>query len=165
MFGAQVLGAPVIAHVLGREFMEAQAARPWSRRELAQRIAEEPVRAASDAALLHALADEAQLDLCVPSRTFSERLRLHVNEMTIELDDVGGQHGPDSIVVRVPEANVLFLGDCCYPPPVHLRTAESASDVSMLASLVSDRHEWYIPGARSSPHQSRAANSPGCYRR
>jgi glyoxylase-like metal-dependent hydrolase (beta-lactamase superfamily II) len=151
VFGAQVFGAPVIAHELGRELVGGLAARPWGRRELAQLIADEPERAASYTALLHALADDAEIEVCVPSLTFAERLRLYVDDLTIELEHVGGQHAPDSIVVRVPEAGVLFLGDCYYPPPLHLRTAESAPDVSMLASLLSDRYAWYIAG-HDRPH-------------
>lgn len=151
VFGAQVFGVPVIAHELGHELVGNLATMPWSRQSLAQRIVEEPQRAASYTALLHALADDAQLDVYVPSLTFSDRLRLHVDDLTIELEHVGGQHAPDSIVVRVPEVGVLFLGDCYYPPPLHLRTTESTPDVAMLASLVSDRYEWYIEG-HDHPH-------------
>lgn len=152
VFGAQVFGAPVIAHELGRELVGALASRPWSWEELAQRMAEEPGRAASYAAIRRALADDAQVDVQVPALTFSSRLRLHGADLTIELEHVGGQHAPDSIVVRVPEAGVLFLGDCYYPPPLHLRTAEPAPDLAMLESLVSDRYEWYI-GGHDRPHR------------
>lgn len=151
VFGAQVFGAPAIAHELGRELVAALASRSWSRGELAQRIAEEPGRAASYAAIRHALADDARVDVCVPSLTFSNRLRLQGGDVTIELEHVGGQHAPDSIVVRVPEAGVLFLGDCYYPPPLHLRAAEAAPDLAMLAALVSDGYEWYVAG-HDRPH-------------
>jgi len=155
VFGAQVFGVPVIAHELGRDLVAELATRSWSRQTLAQRIVDEPERAVGLTALLHAIGDEEQLALCVPTLTFSQRLRLHVDELTIELQHVGGQHAPDSIVVGVPEAGVLFLGDCYYPPPLHLRTAESALDGAMLAALVSERYEWYVEG-HNAPH-SRAA--------
>jgi len=151
VFGAQVFGVPVIAHELGRELVASLAAKSWSRQSLAQRMLEEPERTASYTAVIHALAGDDQLDVSVPSLTFSHRLRLHVDTVTIELRHVGGQHAPDSIVVGIPEAGVLFLGDCYYPPPLHLRTAESAADVAMLASLVSDGYEWYIEG-HDRPH-------------
>lgn len=151
VFGAQVFGAPVIAHELGRELVGALASRPWSREELARRIAEEPGRAASYAAIRHALAHDDLVDVFIPSLTFSKRLRLYGDNLTVELEHVGGQHAPDSIVVRVPEAGVLFLGDCYYPPPLHLRAAEPAPDLAMLAALLSDGYEWYI-GGHDRPH-------------
>jgi glyoxylase-like metal-dependent hydrolase (beta-lactamase superfamily II) len=154
VFGAQVFGVPVIAHELGRDLVAELAARSWSRQALARRIVDEPERAVSLTALFHALGDD-QLALCVPTLTFSQRLQVHVDELTIELQHVGGQHAPDSISVGVPEAGVLFLGDCYYPPPMHLRTPESALDVAMLSSLVSERYAWYVEG-HNAPH-SRAA--------
>jgi glyoxylase-like metal-dependent hydrolase (beta-lactamase superfamily II) len=154
VFGAQLFGVPAIAHELGRALVAELAARSWSREALARRIAEEPERAVGLTALRNAVGDD-QVTPCVPALTFSQRLRLHMDGLTVELRHVGGQHAPDSIVVGVPEAGVLFLGDCFYPPPLHLRAPDSTLDVAMLAGLVSEQYEWYVEG-HGAPHRRAA---------
>jgi glyoxylase-like metal-dependent hydrolase (beta-lactamase superfamily II) len=151
VFGAQVFGVPAIAHEHCRECLLPVAEAGWSRQDVAQRSQQEPRRAASSTAVLNALGDQPDLQIWLPSFTFSQRMRLSVDDLTIELEHVGGQHAPDSVIVRVPEAGVLFLGDCYYPPPLHLRTAPAAPDWAMLDSLVNDRYQWYIEG-HDRPH-------------
>jgi hypothetical protein len=40
----------------------------------------------------------------------------------------------------------MFLGDCYYPPPLHLRTPYSKSDLAMLAALESKDYILYVEG-------------------
>jgi len=64
----------------------------------------------------------------------------------MRLEHVGGYHAEDSIVVKVPRAQVMFLGDCYYPPPLHLRTPEAKASMAMLAALESKEYTLYIEG-------------------
>jgi glyoxylase-like metal-dependent hydrolase (beta-lactamase superfamily II) len=51
----------------------------------------------------------------VPEPTFTDHLTIPPDNETLELEHVGGLHAPDSIVVRVRKASVMFVGDCFYP--------------------------------------------------
>lgn len=146
VFGAQIFDATTIGHDRCREFLLTTARQLWSRRYIARRIEENPRLKVSYTALMNGLGDEQALQVRVPSLTFSHKLHLVVDDLTIELEHVGGQHAADSIVVRVSAAGVIFLGDCYYAPPLHLRTSEMVADWKMLESLLDDRYEWYIEG-------------------
>jgi len=50
------------------------------------------------------------LEIVLPQITFSQELRLHMGDRTVELIFVGG-HSSASIVIYVPEDRVLFAGD------------------------------------------------------
>jgi hypothetical protein len=43
----------------------------------------------------------------------------------------------------------MFLGDCYYPPPLHLRTPESEISMSMLAALECKEYALYVEGHRN----------------
>jgi glyoxylase-like metal-dependent hydrolase (beta-lactamase superfamily II) len=73
-------------------------------------------------------------------------LRIALDPVTVELEYVGGDHADDSIVVKVPEAGIMFLGDCYYPPPLHLRSGNLAPDVAMLRCLEIAGYELYVEG-------------------
>jgi glyoxylase-like metal-dependent hydrolase (beta-lactamase superfamily II) len=82
----------------------------------------------------------------VPDVVFDSTLTLQFGQMRLELEHVGGQHAEDSIVVKVPQAQIMFLGDCYYPPPLHLRTPESKASMTMLAALESKEYTLYVEG-------------------
>jgi glyoxylase-like metal-dependent hydrolase (beta-lactamase superfamily II) len=67
---------------------------------------------------------------------------------------VGGRHAEDSTVVAVPDADVLLLGDCFYPPPYHLREPGDGYDIALIRRLL-DGHlpgpfDWYV-GSHDQP--------------
>ena len=92
----------------------------------------------------------------MPTVTFSHTLHLHLDGVSIELEHVGGQHAADSIVVRVPEARVLFLGDCAYPPPLHLRPPDAAPDWAMLRRFLEEEAIELYVGAHNPRPASKA---------
>jgi glyoxylase-like metal-dependent hydrolase (beta-lactamase superfamily II) len=57
---------------------------------------------------------------------------------------VGGAHSADSIIIKIPEAKVMFLGDCYFPPPLHLRRPGETFSMSMLQSFVQEHYSIYI---------------------
>jgi len=138
VFGAQQFDAAIIAHEQTRELLRGKASEPWGQAYLAEAVAHEPRLAASYGALGRAIESWETFAVRVPTITFSQRLRLHLDGLCVELEHVGGQHAPDSIVVRVPEAGVLFLGDCFYPPPLHERGPDAKMDRAMLARFAAD---------------------------
>ncbi|MAU09572.1 MAG: hypothetical protein CL607_07115 [Anaerolineaceae bacterium] len=86
--------------------------------------------------------------LLQPNMTFSHELTLHINDTPIELAYVAGRHAQDSIVVKFPQAGVMFLGDCYYPPPQAERPPEGDDDlaIAMLEALYAEGYETYIDG-------------------
>lgn len=121
VFGASVFEVPAIAHERCRDLLREVAAKPWGEQFLRDEIARDRLLEPGYSALARATDDWSDFAVVVPSVTFSQRLRLQCDEVSIELEHVGGQHAADSIVVRVPEARVLFRGDCFYPPPLYQR--------------------------------------------
>ena len=73
-------------------------------------------------------------------------MTIQLGQIRVELEHVGGRHAADSIVVKVPHAGIMFLGDCYYPPPLHLRTPESKPSLEMLAALESKAYTLYVEG-------------------
>ena len=82
----------------------------------------------------------------VPEIVFDDSMVIESGDMNIVLEHVGGEHAQDSIVVKVPSAGVMFLGDCFYPPPLHLREPDSDFSFPMLASLENEAYSLYVDG-------------------
>ena len=146
-FGAAALGVPAIGHERCREAMLQMATAPWGPAYLREEVDRNPLLATSYGAIEHALGgDWGNFRILPPAVTFPDRLRLHLDDLTVELEHVGGEHAGDSIVVRVHEAGVIFLGDCFYPPPLHRRAPGATSDWAMLEGLMDDRFDLYVQG-------------------
>jgi glyoxylase-like metal-dependent hydrolase (beta-lactamase superfamily II) len=146
VFGGQVYGAPVIAHELCRRALTEMAVRPWSNLYIQEEIQRNPARETTLRAMQKAVEEWRHFRLLVPEITFSRRMRLFLDGLTLELEHVGGAHAADSVVVRLPEARVMFVSDCYYPPPLHLRKPEDTLDKAMIDSLVDDAYDVYIDG-------------------
>jgi glyoxylase-like metal-dependent hydrolase (beta-lactamase superfamily II) len=139
--GACAWGVPVVAHELCVDPLNAEAAMPWSHEFLRAEMDRDPLLRPSYAARGRAMADFASWHVVLPTQTFSSRLTLAGG---VELEHVGGRHTPESTIVRVPRDGVVFLGDCYYPPPYHLRSPDDRPDLDLLKSIVSDDYEWYV---------------------
>ncbi|MCK2241337.1 MULTISPECIES: MBL fold metallo-hydrolase [unclassified Crossiella] len=55
-----------------------------------------------------------ELELTLPDVTFQDRLRLHVGELTVELELVGPAHTAGDVIAWVPQRRVLFAGDVVW---------------------------------------------------
>ncbi len=146
VYGACEFQVPVVAHSLCRTILTEEAQKPWGPEYLRQELAHNPRLKISYRARARAIQDWATFRIVVPDIVFDNRMTLQLGPMSIELEHVGGQHAPDSIVVKVPQAQVMFLGDCYYPPPLHLRTPESKPSLAMLAALESEKYTLYVEG-------------------
>lgn len=141
--------AEVLGHESGRRLLEREAARPWSDAHLRDAVLENPRLGPSYDARWRAMPSWEGFRVRPPDRTFDDVLRLPGG---IEVRHVGGRHAEDSAVVAVPDSGVLLLGDCFYPPPLHLREVTDGLDLAMLRSLVDDRFEWYV-GSHDEPRR------------
>lgn len=131
VLGASVFGALPIAHEAGREILVEFAARPWSYRYIDQEVQKDPSLELAYRGIRRALDEDGEARIVVPVVTFSHRMCLHLEDLVVEIEHVGGVHAPDSSVVRVKDDGVLFMGDCFHK-------LDSPSSWSMLEALVND---------------------------
>jgi glyoxylase-like metal-dependent hydrolase (beta-lactamase superfamily II) len=144
--GACEFQVPVIAHASCRTILLEEAEKPWSSEYLMQEIKRNPRLKISNKAQDRAIRNWEEFHIIVPDIVFESSARIELDQVTIELEYVGGGHAEDSIIVKAPEARIMFLGDCYYPPPLHLRTGRPVPDVAMLRSLEDAEYELYVEG-------------------
>lgn len=145
-FGAQVWsGSTVIAHSDCRtQLLERYGGQPWSPLRVEEEARQQPVLEAALNASLRAIGDWQDFQLIVPHLTFSGSLSLMLDDLTVTLRHIGGQHAPDSITVLADE--VLFLGDCYYLPPLTVRQPDDTLDYAMMKDLLAENAAYYIAG-------------------
>lgn len=146
VFGAMVFGAPAIAHELCRKQLSEMASRPWSHSYIQEEILRTPSREAGLRAMARAVEDWRNFRIVLPEIVLSRNMNLYLEGTTLEISHVGGQHAADSVVVRVPEARVMFTGDCYYPPPQHLRKPNDTLDFKLMETLLDKDYDNYIDG-------------------
>ncbi|NIW45289.1 MAG: hypothetical protein GWN14_11220, partial [candidate division Zixibacteria bacterium] len=131
-------GAPVIAHELCHAFLAEMRQKAWDA-ELLRAHERNP-----NLKIDYTAVDWDEFRLIMPDIVFSQEKVIDLDGVTLQLSHVGGDHAADSIVVKVVESGVMFLGDCYYP---RNHTSDPIS-TSMLDSLVDDAYELYIDGHR-----------------
>lgn len=145
-YGACEFQVPVVAHATCKTLLAEEAQKPWSVEYLHQQTKSNPKLQVSNKALERAIRDWDRFRIVLPEVVFDGSLTLQCGPISLELEHVDGGHAEDSIVVKVPQAGVIFLGDCYYPPPIHLATSKSKPSLSMLASLESKDYTLYVGG-------------------
>lgn len=154
VFGAMEYNARrIIAHRRTAELLQPLVTQVWSSAELREEIYENPRLELRNTAIERAIDDWRTFRVVAPDVTFSSRLRLYYDAATLDMQHVGGQHAEDSIIVRIPESKVMFLGDCFYPPTFHEATATNSGklNVELLESLIDAAYDIYVDG-HSQPH-------------
>jgi glyoxylase-like metal-dependent hydrolase (beta-lactamase superfamily II) len=146
----------IIGHRSGARILEAEARRPWSHRYLRDEVDLNPRLGPSFRARAWAMPSWEGFAVVPPHTEFDEHLRLPGG---VEVRHVGGRHAEDSTVVAVPDSGVLLLGDCVYPPPLHLRSPDDGYDLDLARRLFDDGrsggYQWFV-GSHEDP-QPRAA--------
>jgi glyoxylase-like metal-dependent hydrolase (beta-lactamase superfamily II) len=145
-FGAQVWhGATVIAHERCRSLLqERYSGQPWNPMRVEEELRLNPDRASALRTLVRAIGDWQTFEVVLPHLTFTGQLSLVLDDLTINLCHVGGQHAPDSITVEANE--VLFIGDCYYPPPQSVNATDEMLDFEMVQALLGQNARHYVEG-------------------
>jgi glyoxylase-like metal-dependent hydrolase (beta-lactamase superfamily II) len=149
VFGAQVFDAPAIAHHLCRAKLLNHAQRPWSYAYLEEEMRRSPALEPIYQPMQFAVDEWQTFRVVVPGIAFDKHLTLHSGAVPIVLAHIGGKHAPDSLTVRV--GDVLFLGDCIYPPrPLWESCAEC--DHALIARFLDDESiRLYVPAHTPTP--------------
>ena len=148
-FGACVYGVPAIAHQLSYIFLYQMRQEDLGETHLRTRVERNP-----KLILDWTAADWAAFELVLPEITYEKQKRLQFDDMTLELEHVGGIHAADSTVIKVVEDGVMFLGDCYYPAPRYETPTDQMLDMTMLANLLDDAYDHYVDG-HNAPMQTR----------
>ena len=146
VYGACEFDVPVTAHIICKTILEEEARKPWGIEYLNEEIKREPKLTASYNARAKSIEDWGAFRIVVPEEVFETGMVIQLDRLTIELEHVGGEHAEDSIIVKIPEDGVMFIGDCYYPPPLHLRKPDSAPALDMLRMLQNEAYDLYVEG-------------------
>lgn len=85
--------------------------------------------------------------IILPTIAMTTSLSLYRDSARIEIVHVGGRHAHDSLVVRVPDAGVMFLSDSYYPlPPNERPPGDEDLDLLMLESFLLPGYEHFVDG-------------------
>jgi glyoxylase-like metal-dependent hydrolase (beta-lactamase superfamily II) len=146
VYGACEFDVPITAHVLCKAILEEESRKPWGIEFLNEEIQREPKLTTGYQARAKSIEDWGAFRIVIPEEVFETERVIHLDRLTIELEHVGGEHAQDSIVVKIPEDGVMFIGDCYYSPPLHLRKPDSVPSLDMLRSLQNDAYDLYVEG-------------------
>jgi glyoxylase-like metal-dependent hydrolase (beta-lactamase superfamily II) len=146
IYGACEFGVPVTAHTSCRSILEKEAKKPWGVEYLRKEIRRNSRLRLSYEARAKSIEDWGAFRIVVPDEVFDQERSIELDGLAIELEHVGGKHAEDSIIVKVPQDGVMFLGDCYYPPPLHLREPDSVPSLTMLRRLQSSAYNLYVEG-------------------
>lgn len=145
-FGGQVWpDSRIVAHSECHQRLLATYGGPsWSPLRVEEESRLDPAREPGLRALMRAIGHWQEFELTLPHFTFTGSMTLLLDGLTLHLRHVGGQHAPDSITVQADD--VLFIGDCYYPPPRHIRQPEDTLDFAMVEQLLGENANTYIEG-------------------
>jgi glyoxylase-like metal-dependent hydrolase (beta-lactamase superfamily II) len=146
VYGACEFNVPVTAHVICKAILEEESRKPWGIEYLSEEIKRNPKLTVSHTARAKSIDDWGSFRIVVPEEIFEREKLINLGGLAIELEHVGGEHSEDSIVVKVPQDGVMFIGDCYYPPPLHLRKPDSAPSLDMLRRLQNNAYNLYVEG-------------------
>jgi glyoxylase-like metal-dependent hydrolase (beta-lactamase superfamily II) len=86
----------------------------WSDEALNQRVAEGTEIEFCSSAIKKEFPDHRDIKITLPMLTFEDKIEMDLGGVTCILQQVGGDHAADSVVVYVKEEKILFLADCIY---------------------------------------------------
>ncbi len=146
VFGAMVFGAPAIGHELARKQLSEMANRSWNNNYVQEEIQRAPARETSLRAMMRAMEDWRNFRIVQPELVLSQNLTLYVDGTTLDIEHVVSNHSPDSVVVRLPESRIMFVGDCFYQPPAYLGLPQETLDYALMRQLIREDIDLYVDG-------------------
>lgn len=143
-WGNQLFDCPILAHRLCREKMAANLTGPWTTEAINESIAE---REKTDPDWAREIREKlADLHITLPTEVFEDRREIEIGRVRLEVIHFDA-HTPDSAVVWLPEAKVLFVGDLIfegrYP---YLADAGVPALIAALKRLLEFGAQAIVPG-------------------
>lgn len=144
VFGAQLFPATVIAHQLCRDQLADRAERTWSNAAFEEEMRRNPALESIFVLMRQAVEDFDGFKVIAPSVTFTKSLTLYLGDVTLDIEHVGGKHALDSVVVRVPQAQVSYVGDSYYGPVLLRPMMNGGIDRAIVRRLLDDANSAYF---------------------
>jgi glyoxylase-like metal-dependent hydrolase (beta-lactamase superfamily II) len=124
VFGADALGAHVVAHERTAGYLEQLAATDWSDEALDRRVASGESSPAHAENVKAELPTPREVRIAPAEIVFRAGLDFELDGVRVLVRHVGGDHADDSSVMYVEPDGLLFLGDCLYEAPSGGYTAQ-----------------------------------------
>ncbi|HEY2869002.1 MAG TPA: MBL fold metallo-hydrolase [Gaiellales bacterium] len=156
-FGSAAIDAPVIAHADTAAELAVQAAYDWSDAALDQRVHDGLEISFCAEFLRVELPDRSDLQIVLPSETFTGGHTVDLGGVRADIVHVGGDHAADSCAIHVPGDDVLFLGDCLYQ---RLYAPDPMLTVAGVRALA-DRVEQFPVAVAVEGHNDETADAAG----
>ncbi|HEX7064539.1 MAG TPA: MBL fold metallo-hydrolase [Bacillales bacterium] len=145
-FGAVAFDSTFISHQKCYDYLKESSKVKWSKEYLEEEIKQQPLLETSNRNKIEQVDDWDHFRIVLPEITFDHKMEIHLDGVTLELNYIGGDHANDSIVIKVVESNLVFVGDCFYPPPLHLRKETDTHSLDVLKKLYDFSSDMYIHG-------------------
>ncbi|MCC3645954.1 MBL fold metallo-hydrolase [Cytobacillus oceanisediminis] len=114
IFGLSRLNIPSIASRLTKAEMEKLIPYLWTDEALDERVENGVEIEFCASAIKKEYGNDRSIKIKLPDITFENKLEIDLGGVTCQLQQVGGDHSPDSVVVYIKEEKILFLGDAIY---------------------------------------------------
>jgi glyoxylase-like metal-dependent hydrolase (beta-lactamase superfamily II) len=145
-FGGIAFNTTFISHQKCYEYLKELSLIDWSTQYLEEDIKRQPLLETSHREKMRLIEDWNSFRIKPSDITFNDSMTLHLDGVTLELSYIGGNHANDSVLINVVESNILFVGDCFYPPPLHLRDENDTYSLDILKKMYSFSCDTYIHG-------------------
>jgi glyoxylase-like metal-dependent hydrolase (beta-lactamase superfamily II) len=145
-FGGSHFNGTFISHELCYNYLIEYSQIKWCNELLEEEIKRNPLLEGSHRAKMELIDDWNAFNIKLPQITFKKELSLYLDGITLELKHIGGIHANDSVTVKVLEADILFLGDCFYPPSIQYRREGDTYSLDILKTIHQESASLYIHG-------------------
>ena len=116
IFGLSALTKAVsISSKLTKKEMEKLIHLSWSDQALEERVKKGTEIEFCATAIKKEFTDNRDITIVLPDLTFEKQIEIDLGGVTCIVQQVGGNHASDSVIVLIKEEKILFLGDCIYP--------------------------------------------------
>ncbi|MWV46280.1 MBL fold metallo-hydrolase [Paenibacillus sp. HJL G12] len=114
IFGMKTMDLPTVSHADTKEKIQYLKTLKWDDASLDARVATgEEIEFCRDM-IKREMPTRDHLELKAPDFTFDGKIEMDLGGVTSIVEHVGGVHAQDSSIVYIPDAKVMFLGDCIY---------------------------------------------------
>ena len=128
-----------------KEQMEKLVPLSWSDEALDERVKAGTEIEFCATAIKKEFVGHRDITIALPVLTFEKKVEIDLGGVSCVLQQVGGDHAADSVVVYIKEENILFLGDCFYPDIFSLKTNYTVkTTLDLLDELETFDADWYI---------------------
>ncbi|GEM_PF-549303 len=150
VFGACAFNpSMVVAHEECVPHLRQMASKTWTPLGLREESARYPQLEARNTQMQQAVGDWRDFRVVLPTVSIASKVRLVVAEgVFMDVVHITQAQEEDVLIVKIPVAKVMFLGNCFYASGAHPSKKNNSSRVrlSVLEAVYSPQYEWFVDG-------------------